>query len=386
MPPLPAVEVTGTGQKQMMKNEHLKERLCMNRYEQVISEIRPADAIARQKASSYIDGLIKPMGSLGKLESLAVRIAGITGKTRGNNLRKRTIVVMCADNGVYEENVASAPKEVTVLMARAMADGKSGMTVLAKEAGSDYHLIDIGIDTDEKLPCLIDRKIAGGTMNFTKGPAMTRQMCIRAVETGIEIVESLHADGYQLIGTGELGMGNTTSSACVLMGLTGLSADKAVGKGAGLTDEAYENKKNVAARAIAVNAPDSNDPIDVLSKVGGFDIAGLTGVYLGAACCRIPVVIDGFISSVAALAAYRLCPLTVDYMIPSHYSKEPGFAYAMKELGIEPMLAMDMRLGEGSGCPLAFHLIDAALAMADGMATFGEAAIDETRLVDIREN
>ncbi len=357
----------------------------MNRYEQIIKSIQPADSQARQEAASYIDSLIKPMGSLGRLETLAIDIAGITGNVRTGSLKKRTIVVMCSDNGVHEERVASAPQDVTVLMARVMAEGKSGMTVLAKEAGSDYLLVDVGINTDEKIPGLLNRKIARGTANFTKGPAMTRKMCIKAIETGIDIVLQLKEEGCELIGTGELGMGNTTSSACVLMGLTGLTANEAVGKGAGLTDNAYENKKNVAARAIAVNEPNADDPIDVLSKVGGFDIAGLVGVYLGAAYCRIPVVIDGFISAVAALAASRLCPAAADFMIPSHCSAEPGFSRAMKELGKEPVLFMDMRLGEGSGCPLAFHLIDAALAMVNGMATFKEASVDRTQLVDIRE-
>lgn len=356
----------------------------MYRYREIITQIRPADHEARQEAAAFIDSLIKPMGSLGKLETLAIDIAGITGKVHGNQLGKRTIIAMCADNGVYEENVASAPQEVTVLMAHAMAEGKSGMTVLARETGSDFHLVDVGINTAEKIPGLIDRKIAKGTANFTKGPAMSREMCIQAIETGIEIVEKLYGEGYRLIGTGELGMGNTTSGACVLMGLTGIGVDRAVGKGAGLTEEAYENKKAVVRRALDFNRPDPRDPIDVISKVGGFDIAGLVGVYLGAAHCRIPVVIDGFISAVAALAARRLCRDAADFMIPSHCSAEPGFACAMSELGKKAMLLMDMRLGEGSGCPLAFHLIDAAMAMVDGMATFDETKIDDTKLVDIR--
>ena len=355
-------------------------------FEKTIQEIRPADRKARAEAAQYIDGLIKPIGSLGKLEELAVQIAGITGKVHGNDLKKRTIVVMCADNGVFEEGIASAPQEVTILMARAMAAGKSGMTVLAHEAGSDCTLVDIGINSDEPIPGLLMKKIAKGTANFTKGPAMTREMCVRAVETGIGIVCDLNDEGYAMIGTGELGMGNTTSSACVLMGLTGISADLAVGKGAGLTEEGYENKKRVARLALSVNMPDPDDPIDVLTKVGGLDIAGLVGVYLGAAYCRIPVVIDGFISAVAALAAVRLCPDAARFMIPSHASTEPGFALTMKELKKEPMLFMDMRLGEGSGCPLAFHLIDAAIAMTEKMATFREAAIDQSSLVDIRES
>ena len=357
----------------------------MEKYRQIISEIRPADRAAMDEAGRYIDGLIKPMGSLGKLETLAVDIAGIKGRTRGISVKKRAVIVMCADNGVYEENVASAPQEVTVLMAHAMAQGKSGMTVLAEEAGSDFILVDIGINTDEKIPGLIDRKIAKGTNNFTKGPAMTPDMCVQAIETGIETVEFLKTKGYELLGTGELGMGNTTSSACVLMGLTGIKADQAVGRGAGLTKESWAHKKDVVCCALDVNRPDPDDPVDVLSKVGGLDIAGLVGVYLGAARYRIPVVIDGFISAVAALAASRLCPDTTDFMIPSHCSEEPGFLYAMKELGKEPMLFMNMRLGEGSGCPLAFHLIDAALSMVDGMATFEETSIDEKQLVDIRE-
>ncbi len=353
---------------------------------ETLEKIQPIDKEVQREAAAYVDGLIKPIGSLGKLETIAAWIAGITGKVKGNELKKRCIVAMCADNGVHAEGVAVAPQEVTTLMAKAMAAGGSGMTVMAKEAGSDVVLVDVGINSDEKIDGVLDRKIAHGTANFAKGPAMTREDCVKAIEVGIEVVNDLADQGYQLIGTGELGMANTSSSACVLVALSGVTMDEAAGKGAGLTDEAHQHKKDVLNRALAVNKPDKDDPIDVVAKVGGFDIAALVGVYLGCAARRLPVVIDGFISAAAALAASRLCPDCADYMITSHASAEPGFTAMMDALGKKPMLMLDMRLGEGSGCPIAFHVIDCALAMINSMATFAEATIDSSEFVDIRED
>lgn len=351
---------------------------------QIISEIRPADKAVYEESMQYIDSLIKPIGSLGKLEKIAAQIASITGQIRGNKLSRRCIIAMCADNGVHAEGISAAPQSVTTLMAKAMAAGGSGMTVMAKEAGAVWFLVDMGINSDEVIPGVLDRKLMHGTDNFAKGPAMTRETCLEAIRIGFEMAKEKAAEGYQLIGTGELGMGNTSSSSAILSVLCDLPAEVTVGKGAGLTDEAFRHKREVIDRAIAVNRPDKNDPVDVIAKVGGLDIAGLVGLYLGAAHCRIPIVIDGFISAVAALAAYRLCPAAADYMIPSHRSAEPAFMKIMESLGKEPMLMLDMRLGEGSGCPIAFHVIDSALAMVNEMMTFAEATIDRSKLVDIR--
>lgn len=358
----------------------------MSLLNETLAGITSIDKETQKNAMDYIDGLIKPIGSLGKLETIAAQIAGITGKAKGNAMKKRCIVAMCADNGVYEEGVAVAPQEVTVLMAKAMAACGSGMTVMAKEAGAEYLLVDVGIKCNEPIDGVVNKKIAMGTANFAKGPAMTREQCIQGIETGIEIVKDLKAQGYDLIGTGELGMGNTSSSSCVLVALTDVSLDEAVGKGAGLTDEMHQHKKDVLRKALELNQPDKNDPIDVISKVGGFDIAGLVGVYLGAAFCKLPVVVDGFISAAAALAAVKICPVVSEYMITSHCSAEPGFTAMMDALGKKPMLMLDMRLGEGSGCPIAFHVIDSALAMVNDMATFADATIDSSEFVDIRED
>jgi nicotinate-nucleotide--dimethylbenzimidazole phosphoribosyltransferase len=225
---------------------------------------------------------------------------------------------------------------------------------------------------------------------MVKGPAMSREEAIMALETGIELVGQLSEEGYKLLGTGEMGICNTSTSSAIVMSFTGCSAEAAVGKGAGLTDDGFENKKKVITKAININNidinnPDNNHPLDILSKVGGFDIAGMAGCFLGAAYYRIPIVIDGFISSVAALVAYKLNPLVVDYMIPSHCSEEIGYKLAMKELGLQPALNLNMRLGEGTGCPLMFNIIEAAQAVISNMATFEEASIVNDFLVDIRE-
>jgi nicotinate-nucleotide--dimethylbenzimidazole phosphoribosyltransferase len=232
---------------------------------------------------------------------------------------------------------------------------------------------------------LISRKIRKGTSNMAKGPAMSREEAISAIKTGIEMVSQLVKEGYSLFGTGEMGIGNTSTASAVAMAFLGCSSDEAVGKGVGLTEEGYTNKKSVIERAIRINKPDPCDPIDVLSKVGGFDIAGMTGCFLGAAYYRVPIVIDGFISAAAALAAYRINPMVRDYIIPSHLSEEPGYSLVINEIGLKPMLDLNMRLGEGSGCPLAFNIIEAAEAIISNMATFEEATIKDDFLIDIRK-
>ncbi len=357
----------------------------MKQWQETLEQIKPLDQDTQKAAQEYIDGLIKPIGSLGRLETLAAQIAGITGNVKGNQMKKRVIIAMCADNGVHEEGVTVAGQEVTTIMAKCMARGVSGMTVFAKEADADYVLVDVGINSDDVIPGIIHKKIAHGTANFAKGPAMSREDCIKAMEIGIQTVHELKEKGYDIIGTGELGMGNTSSSSCVLVGLSGITMDEAVGRGAGLTKEAYLHKKGVLERAMELNQPDPNDAVDVVAKVGGFDIAGLVGVYLGSAANRLPVVIDGFISAAAALAAVKICPTVKDYLIPSHCSAEPAFMAAMQAIGKEPLFLLDMRLGEGSGCPMAFHVVDTALAMINEMATFGDAAIEHDDFVDMRE-
>lgn len=356
----------------------------MELFEKIKAGIKPAYEDSMRDAAQRLDKLAKPIGSLGKLEELAVKLSGMTGK-QNNSFKKKVTIIMAADNGVVEEGVSSAPQIVTAIQTINFLKGVTGVCVLSKHAGADIRVVDIGIAGDLEYPGLISRKIRKGTSNMAKGPAMSREEAIKAIETGIEMVGQLVGEGYSLFGTGEMGIGNTSTSSAVAMAFLGCSADAAVGKGAGLTEESYNNKKSVIERAISINRPDPKDPIDVLSKVGGFDIAGMTGCFLGAAYHRVPVVVDGFISASAALAAYRINPLVKDFIIPSHCSEEPGYMLAMDEIGLKPMLDLNMRLGEGSGCPLAFNIVEAAEAVISEMATLEEAMIESDFLIDIRE-
>jgi nicotinate-nucleotide--dimethylbenzimidazole phosphoribosyltransferase len=357
----------------------------MKLYEKTAAGIKPAYENSMKEAGERLDKLVKPIGSLGKLEDLAIKISGITGK-QVNGFEKKVTVIMASDNGVAEEGVSAAPQSVTSLMTINISKGVTGIGVLSKHAGADIRVIDIGVASDlEEHPKLIKRKIRKGTSNMVKGPAMSREEAVTAIETGIETVSQLVKEGYSLFGTGEMGIGNTSTSSAVAMAFLGCSAEDAVGKGVGLTEEGYKNKKSVIERAISVNNPDPKDPIDVLSKVGGFDIAGMTGCFLGAAYNRVPIVLDGLISAAAALAAYKTNPLVKDFIIPSHCSEEPGYKLVVSEMGLRPMLDLNMRLGEGTGCPLAFNIIEAAEAVISQMATFEEATIVNDFLIDIRE-
>ena len=341
----------------------------MHLLKQTLDAIRPVDRVVMAAAQREIDYCLKPPGSLGKLESMARQIAGITGQVH-NAIRKKAIVVMMADNGVYTEGVAMYPQDITRIGAEFVTTGRMGVNFLARQAGADIIAVDIGIQVDVDLPGVTNRKVRYGTANFLKEPAMTREEAIQAIEAGIEVTMDAIDRGYDLIGTGEIGIGNTTASSAVLFAFTGAPIDRVVGRGAGLTDEAFARKKAVVEEAVRRHRPDPDDPLDVLAKVGGLDIAGMVGTYLACAARRVPVVTDGLISNVAALAAMRCKPEAVQYMIPSHISFEPG-AKLLKEItGLEPMLDMDMRLGEGTGCALVFTIIEAALRMIEEMGTF----------------
>ena len=341
----------------------------MHLLKQTLDAIRPVDRAVMAAAQREIDYCLKPPGSLGKLESMARQIAGITGQVH-NAIKKKAIVVMMADNGVYTEGVAMYPQDITRIGAEFVTTGRMGVNFLARQAGADIIAVDIGIQVDVDLPRVINRKVRHGTANFLKEPAMTREEAIQAIEAGIEVTMDAIDRGYDLIGTGEIGIGNTTASSAVLFAFTGAPIDRVVGRGAGLTDEAFARKKAVVEEAVRRHRPDPDDPLDVLAKVGGLDIAGMVGTYLACAARRVPVVTDGLISNVAALAAMRCKPEAVQYMIPSHISFEPG-AKLLKEItGLEPMLDMDMRLGEGTGCALVFTIIEAALRMIEEMGTF----------------
>ncbi|NMA35079.1 MAG: nicotinate-nucleotide--dimethylbenzimidazole phosphoribosyltransferase [Clostridiaceae bacterium] len=348
-----------------------------------IAGITGIDHAAADAAGKRLDGLVKPPGSLGRLEDIAARLAGITGQVC-NTMDRRCVIIMCSDNGVVEEGVASAPQSVTYAQTINFTRGITGVAVLAKCFNADLMVVDVGINADISHPGIISRKIRKGTSNLAKQPAMTRDEAVSAMLTGIEMAGEARRKGYKIIGVGEMGIGNTTTSSAVLCALTGIDAGLAVGKGAGLSNEGFEKKKQIIMDAIKMHKPDPNDAIDVISKVGGFDIAAMTGVFLGAAYYKLPVVIDGFISAVAALAAARLAGLAAEYMIPSHASYEPGYIFAARELGLEPVLMLDMRLGEGSGCPIMFMVIDAACAILRDMGTFAEAGIDDEYLENIK--
>lgn len=357
----------------------------MELLKETLQSIAPANDEVIKDAWKRMDSLSKPIGSLGQLEEIAVKISGITGKVK-NKINKKVTIVMSADNGVLAEGVSACPQELTAIITDNYTKGVTGIGVLSNYAKADVCVVDIGVNANFNNPKIINKKIAYGTKNMAKEAAMSREEAIRAIEVGIEMVDKYVSEGYDLFGTGEAGMGNTATSAAVISVLSGIDSDLIVGKGAGLTEEQFVNKKNVIKRAIELNNPDKSDAIDVLSKVGGFDIAGLCGCFLAAAKNRVPIVIDGIISCAAALCAYKLNPNVKDFMFPSHLSAEPGADYVMNEIGLKANLGLDMRLGEGSGCPIEFLVIESALCIMNDMHTLEEASIHNTEFfVDIRE-
>lgn len=349
-----------------------------------INNIEGVNEKAKETARERMNILAKPLGSLGKLEELAIKLSGITGKVK-NRIDKKCIIILSSDNGVVEEGVASSPQYVTLAQTINFSKGLTGVAVLAKENSTDLIVVDIGVNCDGEIPGAINKKIRKGTYNIAKGEAMSYEEALKAIYIGIDLVRDVKEKGYDILGVGEMGIGNTTTSSAVLASLVDCEIDEVVGKGAGLTDEAFILKKEVVKKAIEINKPNREDPIDVIAKVGGFDLAGMVGVYLGAAYYKLPIVIDGFISVVAALVATKLCSKVKDYLIPSHVSKEIGYSIAINNIGLEPMLNLDMRLGEGSGCPIAFSIVNYACAIMNNMATFHEAEIDPSYLSKIKD-
>ena len=346
-----------------------------------IPAVSPLDESAMDAARERQAQLAKPPGSLGRLEELSVQLAGITGKVH-NKIEKKHLLVFAADNGVVAEGVSSAPQSVTLMQTINLTRHKTGASTLCKHFGCGITVCDVGVNGDIKEPKVLNRKIAYGTQNMVHGPAMTKEQAIRAIMTGMELAQNTDAD---VIGIGEMGIGNTTTSSAVLSVLLDADVDAVTGRGGGITDASFLKKKQVIKTAIEVNQPDKNDVIDVLAKVGGFDIAAMCGAFLGCAATRRPVVIDGFISAVGALCACKLCPNAVQYFIPSHASYEIGYKLAMDAMNLQPLFLLGMRLGEGSGCPLAFQILDAACSIINDMATFEQAGIDDGYLDEIRE-
>ena len=349
--------------------------------EALVRAVQPLDQKAMLAAEAHQARLAKPPGSLGRLEELSVQLAGITGKVH-NELPRKQLLVFAADNGVVAEGVSSAPQSVTMQQTINLTRGKTGAAVLAKRFGCGLTVCDVGVNADLCESAVLNRKIAYGTQNICTGPAMTREQALQAILTGAAVAENVDADA---VGIGEMGIGNTTTSSAVLGVLLGADVDKVTGRGGGITEESFRKKKAVIRTAIAVNRPNRDDVIDVLAKVGGFDLAAMCGAFLGAAASRRAAVIDGFISAVAALCAVRLCPLVRGYLIPSHASFEIGYRLAMEEMALRPLFDLGMRLGEGSGCPLAFQMLDAACAVMNNMASFDEAGINDDYLDEIRQ-
>ncbi|MHA7963157.1 nicotinate-nucleotide--dimethylbenzimidazole phosphoribosyltransferase [Paenibacillus sp. CAU 1782] len=339
-----------------------------------IGQIRPFDEAAAAEARQHSDRLTKPPGSLGKLEEIAAQLAGVTG-TLWPDLSSRAVVVMAGDHGVCEEGISAFPQEVTPQMVLNFLNGGAAVNVLARAAGAKVVCVDVGVASPISHPGLVSRKAVWGTANMTKGPAMTKEETLSALIAGLDTANELADSGTALFATGEMGIGNTTASAAIVSALTGLSPEETVGRGTGISDEGLLRKRVVVEKALEVNKPDRNEPLDVLSKVGGAEIAGLVGVIIGAASRRCPIVIDGYISSTAALVAARLAPACIPYMIGSHVSQELGHPALLKEIGLSPLLTLDMRLGEGTGAVLCFHLLDASLALMGQMATFDSAGI-----------
>ena len=348
---------------------------------EILQSVTPLDEAAMAKARERQAQLAKPPGSLGRLEDLSIQLAGITGKVH-YTVEKKHLLVFAADNGIVEEGVASAPQSVTLMQTINLTRAKTGASVLAKHFGSAITVCDVGVNAVIRDPAVLNKKIAFGTQNMTKGPAMTRQQALTAIFTGIELAKNTEADVF---GIGEMGIGNTSTSSAILSVLLGADVEKVTGRGGGVTDEGFLKKKNAIRKAIEINNPNPDDVIDVLSKVGGFDIAAMCGGFIGSALTHRPVVIDGFISVVAALCAVRLCPNVRGFLVPSHASFEIGYRLAMEALDLQPIFLLGMRLGEGSGCPLAFQVLEAACAIINNMATFDQADIDDGYLDEIRE-
>jgi nicotinate-nucleotide--dimethylbenzimidazole phosphoribosyltransferase len=352
----------------------------LDKLKDTLDKIKPIDPSLLHETQLRLDNLTKPKGSLGKLEEFAKRIVAITCK-KNPYLEKKVIFTIAGDHGVTEEGVSAYPSAVTAQMVYNFLRGGAGVNVLARHVGAKVIVVDMGVAEDlQPHPELIIKKIAKGTSNFAKGPAMTREQALKAIETGIDIVEyAILKDGIDIIGTGEMGIGNTTPSSAITSVFTGQPVEHVTGRGTGIDDATYERKINVIKQAIDINKPDPSDPIDVLSKVGGFEIGGLVGVVLAGVANKIPVVIDGFISSAAGLIAVELKPEAKDYIFSAHASVEIGHRAILEKMGLLPILDLKMRLGEGTGAVLAMNLIDAGVKILNEMASFDEAGVSREK-------
>jgi nicotinate-nucleotide--dimethylbenzimidazole phosphoribosyltransferase len=343
-----------------------------------IGEIKEPDQEIREAARRRQDSLTKPRGSLGRLEELSVRMAGVL-RSEEPRLDRRVIFTMAADHGVTEEGVSAYPSEVTTQMVLNFAAGGAAINVLAAAVGAEVRIVDMGVASDIVWPdCVIDRRIAKGTRNMAKGPAMSSEEAMKALVTGAELAAEAVADGAKAIAVGDMGIGNTTSASAITAAITGTDIGTVTGRGTGIADAALDLKVATIGRALKVNSPVRSDGVDVLSKVGGLEIGGMAGAILGAASCGVPAFLDGFVSGSAALIAHALAPVASEYMVASHLSVEPGHRIVLAHLGLEPLLDLDMRLGEGTGAALAFPIADAACKILNEMATFEGAGVSRS--------
>ncbi|PTX64303.1 nicotinate-nucleotide-dimethylbenzimidazole phosphoribosyltransferase [Melghirimyces profundicolus] len=340
-----------------------------------LMEIPVTDEKAEKEARNHMDQLTKPLGALGDLEEIVIRLAGITGETVPD-IERKGVAVFCGDHGVTEEGVSAYPAEVTGLMIGNFSRGKAAVTVLARRFGAEVSVVDVGSRLEPLPEGVLDRKVRFGTANMARGPAMTREETLKALRVGADLALQWKENGIQLAAVGEMGIGNTTSASAVAAVLTGKPVRELTGRGTGLDDDGLERKREVITRSLEVNRPDPADPLDGLAKVGGLEIAAMTGFILGAARHRLPVVVDGLISTVAALAAVRLAPGVRACLFASHRSAEPAHGVLLEDLGLKPLITAGMRLGEGSGAVLAFPLFDGAVTTAKEMATFSELGLN----------
>jgi nicotinate-nucleotide--dimethylbenzimidazole phosphoribosyltransferase len=340
-------------------------------FEKLNSLAGPLCAESMQAAKAKWDNEAKPLGSLGRFEEIVTQIAGIQG-TPDVNIDKKGVLTLCADNGVLAQGVAMTPGEVTAIMAGFIADGRSSVCRMAEIAGADVIAVDMGMSRRVDAENLLDRRVSDGTTDFTNGAAMTDEQALIALVTGITLVRNHAEKGYKILATGEMGIGNTTTSSAIASVLLDRDPQEVTGRGVGLSDEGLARKISAIEKAILVNSPDKNDAFDVLQKLGGFDIAGLAGIFIGGAVHRIPIIIDGFISSVGALLAVKLCPRVVDFIFPSHVSAEPAGGMVLDALGLKPFITADMRLGEGTGAVCMFPLLDMALSVYHTACTYAD--------------
>lgn len=345
--------------------------------EEIIKEIKPLDESAMRAARQRQDRLTKPRGSLGRLEELSVQLAGMTADPFPS-VERKAVIVMAADHGVAREGVSAYPAKVTAQMVLNFLSGGAAINVLAQQAGARVTVVDIGVAVEfEPVPGLVRRKVMCGTRSLAQGPALGREEAERAVQVGMDVLDEEAGHGLDLIATGDMGIGNTTPSSAIAAVMTGLPVAEVAGRGTGIDDRGLAHKIQIIERALAVNRPNAKDALDVLHKVGGLEIAGLAGVMLAAARRRIPVVVDGFISTAAAMIAVGLVPNVRDYLIAAHRSVENGHQAMLKHLNLTPLLDLNMRLGEGTGAALAFHLIEASTRILREMATFDEAGVSD---------